>query len=384
MLGVVAVLALATIAFFGYDALSDDAPEAGPEMRDMAETGVEATEARAAVAPAVVDADADALAAVAEDHPDAFADATDVTLGEAATAPLGPSGYAVFTFEATAGEYYSVVVEGDGDLATAVLPPDGATPIAPADTVVAGADGPHRLVVAAEDGDGDVSVTVAAVEVTPVDLAADEPLEGEIADAGDVVVYEVDATAGSHYVVDIDDPDLSVSVAGPDGAAVPTEPDVDLGTPRFVAEADGAYRVLISSGTDGATGAFTIDLFEVAEYFFYYDGEAVPGLTLERTTEEFQAPIDDSGQRAHFCLFLREGVRIVLTIRVTSATLDMGIDVHDETDAGDLIARVNANPPGVSEQWSGTASHDLRRCFQLWAVDYTAGEFLVDFEAEVP
>jgi hypothetical protein len=71
-----------------------------------------------------------------------------------------------------------------------------------------------------------------------------------------------------------------------------------------------------------------------------------------------------------------------LDIRVTSATLDMGIDVFDETDSGGLVARINENGPGESEVWSVTAGRDVTRCFQLWAVDYTAGEFVVDFTTE--
>ncbi|HEU5151640.1 MAG TPA: hypothetical protein VFU19_14155, partial [Iamia sp.] len=382
-LGVVAVVLIAAVAVIGLTVAGGGSPEPGTQVVAAARAGSERAEARTALITAVTEGDAEAVSTLAVEAPAVVADATPAALGEAVTAPLGPTGLAVLTFDAVAGESYTVVVEGDAEVATAALAPEGGAPIAPATTIAADADGAYRLLLVAEDGGDEVTVTVDLIEVTPVDLSADELLEGEIAEEGDVVAYEVEATAGSHYVVDIDEPDLAVTVVGPDGATVPTEPDVDLGTPRFVAEADGPHRVLIGSGEDGTTGAFSIELFEVAEFFFYYDEESVPGLTLERTTEEFQAPIDQEAQRAHFCLFLREGVRIILTIRVTSATLDMGIDVYDETDSGPLVARVNSNGPGITEQWSGTASEDLRRCFQLWAVDFTSGQFIVDFESEI-
>jgi hypothetical protein len=387
VLGVVAILALATIGFFGVQALSgDDEPVAGTRMTDMARADSEEGAARADVAAAVADGDTEALATLATDQPAALEDVTDAVVGEPATATVNGAGYAVFTFEAEADGSYTVTAErpdGDAAPATAILPPEGA-PVAPADTFDAtGGGGPHRLVVAAGDeAEGEVTVTVKQIEVIPVDLTAAGTVDGEIAEPGDAVAYEHEAEVGSHYIVDIDNLDLTVTVTDPEGAVVPTVPDIDLGTPRYVTDQAGPYRVTIGGGAEGTTGSFSGEIFEVAEFFFYYDGEAGNDLVLERTTEEFQAPIAEDEQRAHFCLFLREGITMNLDIRVTSATLDMGIDVFDETDSGPLVARVNDVGPGESELWSVTAQHDVNRCFQLWAVDYTGGNFIISFTTE--
>ncbi|WP_219945531.1 hypothetical protein [Iamia sp. SCSIO 61187] len=384
-LGVVAVVVIAALAVVGLTVLGGDDVEAGPGMQDMTGEVVAVEETRAQVATAVTDADTGALATLAADSPEAFEETTDAVIGEATTASVGRSGYAVFTFEAFVDESYTIateLVEGDGDLATAILPPEGGSPVAPADTLDVTVDGPHRLIVAGGEDDAEVSVTVKQVEIIPVDLSVPGSLDDELAEPGDAIAYELEAESGAHYVVDIDNTDLTTTVTGPDGQPVPTEPDIDTGTPRFVADQTGPYRVTISGGDEGTTGSYTIEIFEVAEFFFYYDGQAGNDLTLERTTEQFPAPIDQEEQRAHFCLFLREGITMNLDIRVTSATLDMGIDVFDQTDSGPLRDRVNDHGPGQSEVWSVTAQTDMRRCFQLWAVDFTAGEFIVDFTTE--
>jgi len=386
VLGVVAILALATIGFFGFQAVSgDDEPAAGTRMTEMAQAGSEEGAARADVAAAVADGDTEALDALATEQPAALEDVTEVIVGEPATAAVNGAGYAVFAFAAEADVSYTVtasLADGDAVPATAILPPDR-TPVAPADTFDATGGGSHRLVVAAgDDAEGEVTATVKQIEVIPVDLTVPGAVDDEIAEPGDAVAYEHEAEAGSHYIVDIDNADLTVTVTDPEGAVVPTEPDIDLGTPRYVADQTGPYRVTIGGGAEGTTGSYSVEIFEVAEFFFSYDGQAGNDLVLERTTEEFQAPIDQEEQRAHFCLFLREGVTMNLDIRVTSATLDMGIDVFDETDSGPLVARVNEFGPGESELWSVTAQEDVNRCFQLWAVDYTGGNFIISFTTE--
>lgn len=385
VLGVVVVLVLVAGAVVAVSVLGGGGVTFGTGVEQAGREGAERAAAQEELAAAVVAGDADALGAVAAERPELFEDAPEAVPGEPTTAELNAAGYAVLVVGATSGLSYTVIAEGeeDGVVATAVLPPEGGAPIAPAGTFDATVEGPHQLVVAVDGADGgEVAVTVGEVEVVPVDLSADAALDGEVVEPGDATAYEVETTAGAHYVADIDNPDLTVTVTDPDGAELPTEPDIDTGTPRFVAEVAGPHRVTVSAGEGDLTGSYAIEVFEVAEFFFYYDEESVPGLTLERTTEQFQAPIDQAAQRAHFCLFLREGVTMNLDIRVTSATLDMGIDVFDETDSGDLIARINEFGPGQSELWSVTAPEDVRRCFQLWGVDYTGGEFIVDFTTE--
>jgi hypothetical protein len=382
---VVAVLALAAIGFFTLTSLGGDEPKAGTAMREMVREESDASRARADLATAVVDGDPEALGRIATETPDTVAEPTAITLGEPATATLNDSGYAVFSFEAIASRAYTVLPEGEGDLSIGAVPAEDGAGLAqvPANVVDPATDGPHLIVVAGgPDAEGEVSVTVTEVEIIAVDPTAGVAIDGEITGPGSAVAYEHEAEAGSHFIIDIDNTDLGIVVTGPDGATVPTEPDVDLDKPRYVAEQAGTYTVTVSVGEDGTTGSYSVEIFEVAEFYFFYDEVSVPGLVLERTTEQFQAPIDQAAQRAHFCLFLREGISMDLDIRVTSATLDMGIDVFDETDSGDLIARVNEYGPGENELWSVTAPQDVVRCFQLWAVDYTGGNFIISFTTE--
>lgn len=377
VLGLVALLVVAALVVGAVVVLGGDADE----MRVVPPEMMEAAQGRADITAAVATGDVGSLRDLVDDQPDLADEATEATMGEETTAPI-EGGLAVLRFEATAGQGYTVTAAaagGEGVIASALVPPDGADVVAPADIVDADADGTHLLLIAPEgDGSDEVTVTVAQVEVVDLDLSVGDATDGEIAEPGQAIEYQVTGEAGSHYLVNLDNDDLTLTVLAPDGTTVPTEPDVDLGYPRFVAEQSGVHRLRVSGGMAGATGTYSIEVSVVKEFYFFY-GDEGDALYLPETTEQFQAPIDQEEQRAHFCLFLREGVSMDLDIRVTSATLDMGIDVFDETDSGDLIARVNEFGPGENELWDVTARQDVIRCFQLWAVNYTAGSFIVSF-----
>lgn len=376
-LGLVALVVVAALVVGLVVVLGDDDP--GPMRRGSSEMA-EMAQGRAEVTAAVATGDVEAIPGLVDDADGLADEATTATLGEPVTAPL-EGGLAVVTFDATAGQGYTVTADGGGGvLASAVVPPEADTALAPADVVDATADGAHLLLLAPEgDATGEVTVTVAPIEVVDVDLSVGEPIDGEIAEPGQAVEYEVAAEAGEHYLVDLDNTDLTLTVLAPDGSTVATEPDIDLDIPRFVAEQSGPYRLRVSGGMGGATGSFAIEVTLVAEFYFFY-GEEGDDLYLPATVEQnFQVPISDEDSRGHFCVFLREGVSIDLDIRVTTATLDLGIDIFDETDSGDLIARINEFEAGQSELWAVTARQDTVRCIQLWADNYSSGNFVVSF-----
>lgn len=361
--------------------LEDDGPS---PMGGAAPAIARSTLARATTATAVSRGDVEAVADTVADEPDLADEATEAAPGDEVEAPVR-AGLAIVRFDATADTGYTIsaTADGAGVIASAVVPLDGGDVVTPADIVEATVDGPHLLLLAPEgDAPDEVTVAVRPIEVVSLDLSVDDPTEGEIAEPGQAVEYTVDTRAEQHYIVDLDNADLTLTVLAPDGNVVPTEPDQDLDLPRFVAEQEGTHRLRVSGGMGGATGGYAIEVSVVREFYFFY-GQEGDDLYLPLTTDQFRPPIDQEGRRAHFCLFLREGVGLVLDVAVTDGDLDIGIDVFDRTDAGDLIARVNAHEAGGAEQWNGTATDaDLVRCFQLWADNYSSGSFTVDFEVE--
>ncbi len=368
---VVGGLVVAALAVLGGD------PEPGDAVEAVAHEVQDAMAAQTDLADAIEAADVDALEELRGEIPDA----TPIDLGVETSGSLNRSGLAALSFEASADEAYTVtaaLVGGDEDVAVAAVPADGPV-VAPAAVVDAGVDGLVTVVLAVPGESGaDLTVRVTPIEIVPVDVAVDQVFDGEIAEPGDVAVYTVATEAGDPYIVDVDNDDLTITVVGPDGASVELTTDPTVDEPRFAAATEGPYRVQISGGTDGVTGSYSLEIYKVPDYYFFYDSDD-PELVIDTTVEQFQPLVDGDDNRAHVCLYLREGITMNLDIAPTTLELDMGIDVFDETESGALIARVNENGPGIPETWSVTANDDVIRCFQLWGVDYTGGGFDVRF-----
>lgn len=389
ILGVVALLVVAALAVVGLGLLRGD-PEPGDALPDHAEDLAEAQQDRLALAGAIREGDPELLADAIDDAEDVIAEeAEPAELGEATELPLGDAAMAIATFEGEADTSYTVsasLPEGEeGTLMSVALPPEG-DPIVPAEVVDAATSGEYRvLLVADEEVEGDITVRVKEVEVVAVELAEDDEIAGELAEAGDAIDYEFAGEAGQHYLVyltpDDDGTDLTSGVLSPDGASVATVVDPLDEVPRFVAEQSGDYRIRVTGGMGGATGAFTIEVVRVAEYYFYYGDDPEDPTYIERTQSQFQPPVADDN-RAHFCVFIREGVTISFIASVNDTGLDIGIDVFGRDEEPPLDARVNDFGPGADETWTFTANTDQWRCIQLWGVDNTGGSFSFRFTVD--
>src|SRR5699024_1881332 len=109
---------------------------------------------------------------------------------------------------------------------------------------------------------------------------------GELSQPGDAIEYELAGEATQHYLVYLDsDTDLTTSVIGPDRQDVATTTDPIDEVPRFVAETSGGYRIRVSGGMSGTTGAFSIEVVRVAEYYFFYGDDPVSPTYIGRTQE---------------------------------------------------------------------------------------------------
>lgn len=387
-LGLVALLLIAAVAVVGLTVLKGD-PEAGEALSDHAEDVAEAQQERLALAAAVREGDPEALIGAVDEADDVIAaEAEPATLGEDTTVPLGDAAMAIVSFDGEADTSYTVsaaLADGDGTLTPVALPPER-DPVSPASVVDATVAGEYRVLVVADEGtEGDVTVRIKPVEVVSVELSEDDEIAGELSEPGDAVEYEFAGEAGQHYLVYLDADDgtteFTPSVLDPDGNQIDTTIDrLDM-VPRFVAETSGDYRIRVTGGMGGATGPFTIEVVRVAEYFFFYGDDPEDPTYIARTQEQFQPRVADDN-RAHFCVFIREGITINIIGSVNDATLDMGIDVFGRDEAPPLETRINEFGPGLDETWTFTANTDQWRCIQLWGVDFTGGSFSFRFTTE--
>lgn len=379
----------------------DGARNAGDQMASTAASQVETVELRSEAARAIREGDADALQEVVDADDALFADATEVTADEAATVSLDTTGLAALTFEAEAGDGFTLVSsledEEGVELQHAVIDPDGSART-PAASIAADAAGDYVvLAVAPEDTDGEVVVSVRAIEVVEIELTGGDIAteEGDLEDDSDAVDFEVELEAGQQYGLfvtdDWDDGDVTVEAIDPDGGAIETfviteEESYTAGNLypddiAFTAEAAGAHRIRISGAPEEGT-TFDLTISRVPEFEFFYGDDDDDVLYLAPTTQQFSPLVSTADNRAHFCLFLRAGVSMDIEASPDDAGLDMGIDVFDETESGSLIARINEFGPGQAENWSVTADRNTTRCFQLWGVDFTGGRFTVTFTSE--
>lgn len=396
---VLLVLVIAAVAVVATGVLGGSAG-AGDTVAALATDEVEAVELREAVANAVREGSQEDLQEAIDEGDDLFADATSITTDDPETVPLDTTGLAALTFDAEAGDGFTLVSsleDDDGvELEHAVIAPDGSART-PAASIAADAAGAHTvLVVAPADTEGDVVVAVRPIEVVQIELSGGDITteEAELADDGDAVDFEVGLEAGQQYGLfvtdDWDDGDVTVEAVDPDGGAVETfvvsdeeaYPGANLyaDDAAFTAETSGAHRIRISGAPPEGT-SFDLTISRVPEFEFFYDSDN-DDLSISPTTAQFSPLVNSADNRAHFCLFLRSGVSMDVEAAPDDPGLDMGIDIFDETESGPLVARINEFGPGQAENWSVTADRNTTRCFQLWGVDFTGGGFTVSFTTE--
>lgn len=306
------------------------------------------------------------------DHPELAEPTASLSAGTATEVELNDAGYAVATFEATAGEPFTISSElpedVDDELQAFLVTPDGT--YQSAFDLVEPEESGEYLVVVGKDGFSPGTATVRLGRVSRRELAVGTTAPGKIERAGDIIEYAVDLEADTDYVITFDQPDLSLSVIDPDGLALDLT-DVGDDTSSFTSEEAGTYALRVDGGADEATGSFRITL-----------EEQQPFVLGNGTSAEAAGAILAPGDSQFIALTVQGGREVVVDTMPDGPGLDPVFIVKDPaTDAE--IERFDSGGAGEGESVSFTPEETATYRLEVQGAASTTGAFTLRVR-EVP
>lgn len=365
----VGVLIAGAIGFLAWNKISDDR-EKDREREEQEEREAAEREALAQagddLATALVAGDAEAVSTLVAETPElietddavARGETVDVTLDDRGVGPVEVATEVDASFTITA------TTDGEREVGGMLLDPDGEVVGDLGAVVQPTSSDPHTLLLFSEDGEAaDVSLTVGGF--TSDLLFVPDDATGEIAQAGDVVEYEVDLLEASRYAVSLTTGFL-LSVTDDAGEPVGVA-ELEPGSLQFDAAGAGTYRLRVVADEDGGTGSFDIAFEQVPDFEItnLTDGApAVSGFTFG-----FATPEETANQFGRFKVTVRGGVTVLVTVTPDNGSSDTRMLLRTEGE-NDVVR--DDGGPGAAES------------IEYAAVGFTALEFQVDISNGQP
>lgn len=330
-LGVLGLLVLVAVVFVGVSALGGDGDDADKERQEQQarrrrQEAAAMVRAEEDLSAALIDEDTDAATEILEDNPDLLDTDTTAARGEATDLNLSERGVAGATLRTESGSSFTVALQpsGDQEVGGIVLDDQGAFVSTVADVIEPFSTGDYTLVAYSLDGQGgDVSVTVGGI--TTELLFVDEELDGEIAQPGDVVEYEIDLEEASRYQVMLES-DFTLTATDSADEPVPTAV-LDDGTIQLDAPSFDTFTLRVVAAEPGGTGSYTIAVTQVPDFEIFNLTNGVPAISP--FTFAFATPEQTVAEFGRFKIQIRSGVTLRIAVTPDNATSDTRLFVRE-------------------------------------------------------
>ncbi len=279
----------------------------------------------------------------------------EVTPGEPLDAKLNDAGYAVYDLEVEEGDAFTYSVEED-DAYALVYDPDSQV-VDSFEVVEAAVAGTYKVVIQQEHFDtGTATLTVQPV--AEEDLTLGEPVEGELADDGEIVEYVFEAEADQELTIEVDNTDVVAELL--DADREPVEETVD---DTYPIEDDGEYRVRVST------------FEETDEEYTLLVDEAFDFRLGDGTTDAAEGTITGPGSVLVIDLEVNGGATVDVVVTPVNPYLDVIVTV---VDPDGTQTPYNSQGPGLDE--GVTFFPDDPETFELRiaAVNNVAGDVTIE------
>ncbi len=364
-LGVLGLVVVVVLVVVGVTVLGGDDDEAGPTTttEDSA-----LAEARSDLRGALTSDDRDQVESIVDDFPELL-EGTDAPQGETTPAMLDDDGLGTVVVATQPDDLLRVLPDAD-DVSGLVLSPAGLVLGEVGAIVTTQESGDNAVLLVAEDA-GPAEVDVSVGEVTVEETFILVFTDGEIANPGDAVVYEIDLPADSLYTLVVDEGDVEATIEDPEGTELETTPGTE--GPRVTTTEEGTYRVtVIAPGT--TTTEFAVSLLSVPDFTITNLSDGEPADSGFGYT--FSTPEEADGQFGRFRVEVREGVTVKVTA-TPDGSADLGLTLRADVAEDDPR---NDAPAGEPESIEYTADQYSRLEFQAEILNSVADGITIDVE----